>query len=80
MVRGISGSDGNGAAGDLYLNYNGEGVIWLGPSTVRVQDSKLYGAVWNDYAEFRTQKETVEPGYCVASTNNGQVYKTTEKF
>lgn len=42
--------------------------------------TKLYGAVWNDYAEFRTQKETVEPGYCVASTNNGQVYKTTEKF
>ena len=42
--------------------------------------AKFYGAVWNDYAEFRTQKETIEPGYCVASTNNGQVYKTTEKF
>lgn len=22
----------------------------------------------------------IEPGYCVASANNGQVYKTTEKF
>ena len=42
--------------------------------------AKFYGAVWNDYAEFRPQKETIEPGYCVASTNNGQVYKTTEKF
>lgn len=41
---------------------------------------KVTGAVWNDYAEFRTQKEIIEPGYCVASTNNGQVYKTTEKF
>lgn len=40
----------------------------------------LYGAVWNDYAEYRTQKETIEPGYCVASADNGQVYKTTEKF
>lgn len=42
--------------------------------------AKFYGAVWNDYAEFRTQKEYIEPGYCVASANNGQVYKTTEKF
>lgn len=40
----------------------------------------LYGAVWNDYAEYRTQKETVKPGYCVASADNGEVYKTTEKF
>ena len=42
--------------------------------------TKLYGAVWNDYAEYRAQKEIIEPGYCVASSNNGQVYKTTEKF
>ena len=41
---------------------------------------KLYGAVWNDYAEYRSQKEEIKPGYCVASTDNGQVYKTTEKF
>lgn len=40
----------------------------------------FYGAVWNDYAEFRSQKESIEPGYCVASANNGKVYKTTEKF
>lgn len=42
--------------------------------------SKVYGAVWNDYAEYRNQSETIEPGYCVASADNGQVYKTTEKF
>lgn len=40
----------------------------------------IYGAVWNDYAEFRNQKEDIKPGYCVASADNGQVYKTTEKF
>ena len=38
------------------------------------------GAAWNDYAEFRDQITTVEPGYCVASTNDGKVYKTTEKL
>ena len=41
---------------------------------------KVYGAVWNDYAEYRSQKEEIEPGYCVASADNGQIYKTTKKF
>lgn len=40
----------------------------------------LMGAAWNDYAEYRTQSEEIEPGYCVASADNGQVYKTNEKF
>lgn len=41
---------------------------------------KVYGAVWNDYAEYRAQIENIEPGYCVASADDGRVYKTTEKF
>ena len=36
--------------------------------------------MWNDYAEFRNQSEDIEPGYCVASADDGKVYKTTEKF
>ena len=40
----------------------------------------LMGAAWNDYAEFRNQAESIEPGYCVASYDNGKVYKTTEKL
>lgn len=42
--------------------------------------NKIYGAVYNDYAEYRTQKEAIEPGYCVASTDNGELFRTTEKF
>lgn len=42
--------------------------------------TKIYGAVWNDYAEFRKQEEKIEPGYCVTSKDNGKVVKTTEKF
>lgn len=45
-----------------------------------ITGSKVYGAVWNDYAEYRNQQEIIEPGYCVASADSGQVYKTTEKF
>lgn len=58
----------------LYIQYGADGTTKAGSS------APFYGAVWNDYAEFRAQKEIIEPGYCVASTNNGQVYKTTEKF
>lgn len=41
---------------------------------------KIYGAVWNDYAEYRDQYETIEPGYCVCSSDNGKVFKTMEKL
>jgi hypothetical protein len=39
--------------------------------SVYTQDNVLFGAAWNDYAEFRAQKERTEPGYCVASSDNG---------
>lgn len=42
--------------------------------------TSVYGAVWNDYAEYRAQKESVEPGYCVVSNDKGQVSKTTRKY
>lgn len=40
----------------------------------------LMGAAWNDYAEFRRQKEIVEPGYCVKSNDDGRVEKTSERL
>lgn len=53
----------------------------VGPSgSVYAYNSVLYGACWNDYAEFRAKEEIIEPGYCVASRDDGKVYKTTEKF
>ena len=42
--------------------------------------TKVYGAVWNDYAEYRNQIQEIEPGYCVTSSRDGKVSKTTEKL
>ena len=42
--------------------------------------TSVYGAVWNDYAEYRAQKENIEAGYCVVSNDKGQVSKTTRKY
>lgn len=49
-------------------------------TTGTITAEKVYGAVWNDYAEYRSQNEEIKPGYCVASSDNGKVYKTTKKF
>jgi hypothetical protein len=40
----------------------------------------LMGAAWNDYAEYRAQKEYIEPGYCVKSNDDGRVEITTERL
>lgn len=40
----------------------------------------LMGAAWNDYAEYRSQNEIVEPGYCVTPNRNGAVQKTNKRL
>lgn len=55
-------------------------AIAIQPSTGTLKATAVYGAVWNDYAEFRNQTEEVEPGYCVISSPNGKVSKTTSRL
>ena len=74
----------NNNAGRRYVVETGDigtGEDGLGYNTsIYTENSVLYGAAWNDYAEYRNQNKVIEPGYCVASADNGCVYKTTEKF
>ena len=39
----------------------------------------LYGALWNDYAEFRESKE-LEPGRCVYEVGDDSLARTTERL
>ena len=41
---------------------------------------KLYGAVWNDYAEFRETKEEIEPGRCIREVGDDTLILTTERL
>ena len=41
--------------------------------------SKLYGAVWNDYAEFR-DGDTIEPGKCVIEVGDDTLITSTERL
>lgn len=40
---------------------------------------KVYGAVWNDYAEYRAGN-IIDGGYCVTETKDGIMEKTTERL
>lgn len=40
----------------------------------------VYGAVWNDYAEYRQTKEYIQPGYCVIETGKGDLIKSSERL
>ena len=44
-----------------------------------IRTTKVYGAVWNDYAEYRNTLE-VKPGQCVAEVGNGDLYATQERL
>ena len=41
---------------------------------------KVYGAVWNDYAECREVKEDIAPGKCVREVGDGTLIPTTSRL
>ena len=43
-------------------------------------DAQIYGAVWNDYAEYRKQLYEIEPGRVVRDLNSGHVVLTEERL
>lgn len=50
-------------------------------NNVRISNAGgVYGAVWNDYAEFRVSAEQVMSGQVVYSDNRGELHKTTERL
>lgn len=76
------------AEGNVSVNDDSHNHVWANVSdagtlsintTGTIQATKVRGAVWNDYAEYRAG-EDIKPGYCVRSADSGRVSKTTEMF
>lgn len=42
--------------------------------------SQVYGAVWNDYAEYRQTQKYIQPGYCVIETGKGDLIKSSKRL
>lgn len=53
--------------------------LWLNEAKVTA-DGKVYGAVWNDYAEYRTTQESIEPGRCIREIGDDTLVLTTERL
>lgn len=45
-----------------------------------IRAGQVYGAVWNDYAEYRQTKECIQPGYCIIETGKGDLIKSSERL
>lgn len=45
-----------------------------------IRAGQVYGAVWNDYAEYRRTEEYIQPGYCIIETGRGDLIKSFERL
>ena len=63
----------------VYDNNLSEWIIYSDGANAKT-GLKLYGAVWNDYAEFRQTKDKVEPGRVVIETGRGDLKLSTERL
>ena len=67
--------------GSIYIGYyNPVSILFNAGEWGRVTSSGIYGAVWNDYAEFRSQNEAIEPGYITYCDDDGKLKLTTERL
>jgi hypothetical protein len=68
---------------DLYFVFGSDTNYSAGTNTTSNikfgSDGKVWGAVWNDYAEFR-QAETIEPGRVVVEHRSGEMKLSTERL
>ena len=76
-----------GSDNKIYFGYGERGrttnsfaqaMTWDGPSNT-LTASKVYGAVWNDYAEYRSTSQ-VKPGQCVIETGLGDLVQSTKRL
>lgn len=49
-------------------------------SSVYMQSNVLYGAAWNDYAEYRETKETIAPGRVICENGDDTLSLATERL
>jgi hypothetical protein len=67
----VLGTTATGAATSKPTVYN---------SSVYIENSILYGAGWNDYAEYRESKETIKPGHVVCETGKGDLVLSSKRL
>ena len=59
---------------------DGKWIIYRSTDGEAHSRMKIYGAVWNDYAEYRKTKEDMEPGRCIIETGNDDLILSTSRM
>lgn len=59
----------------IYIKYNRSTSAYEAGS-----EAPFYGAVWNDYAEYRETKAIISPGRCIIETGKGDLVLATERL
>lgn len=62
----------NGSGNYKFFTFDGASGAFSAPS--------VYGAVWNDYAEYRNQAEELKPGQVTYCGNDGKLKRTTKRL
>lgn len=62
----------NGSGSYKFFVFDGASGAFSAPS--------VYGAVWNDYAEYRSQTEELKPGHVAYCDNDGKLRQTTSRL
>lgn len=67
------------AGNNWYIPTGGAHPLRINLATGYSYFSKVYGAVWNDYAEYRSTSK-VKPGQCVIETGLGDLIQSTKRL
>ena len=68
------------ASGDVYGSWNGLRPFRINNTSGYTYFTRGYGAVWNDYAEFRITKQEIEPGRCIKEIGDDTLELTTKRL
>ena len=66
-------------SGNQYGQWNDLRPLRINNSSGYTYFTRGYGAVWNDYAEFR-QSDELEPGRCIVENGDGSLSRSTERL
>lgn len=79
-VNGYKTSDSSTSSAELFLNKNSTGNVYMGKGGAYINSKgKVFGAVWNDYAEYRKSPETCA-GRVVCECGDGSLRRSTKRL
>lgn len=79
-VTGYKTGDGSKSSAELFLNKSSTGNVYMGQGGAYINaQGKVFGAVWNDVAEYRQSEET-EAGRVICEHGDGTLHRSTKRL